>query len=50
MFHLHVNENFSEHRDESPKKKYTAEVMGEWYMLYRKYVQIYLVFYPGEVR
>lgn len=50
MFHLHINENCSERRAESPRRKYTAEVMGAWYMLYRKYVQIYLVFYPGEVR
>ena len=50
MFHLHINENCTERRDESPKRKYTAKVMEAWYMSYRKHVQIYLLFYPGEVR
>jgi hypothetical protein len=50
MFHLHINENYWDYEGESPKKKYTAEVMGAWYLSYRKYVQIYLCFVPSEVR
>ena len=50
MFHLHINENCTERRDESPKRKYTADVMGEWYMLYRRHVRLYLLFVPSELR
>jgi len=48
MFHLHINMNYWEHKDESSKKKYTSKVMGDWYMLYRRHVRLYLLFEPSQ--
>ena len=48
MFHLHVNMNYWEYEGGSPKKKYTSKVMGDWYMLYRRHVRIYLCFGPSQ--
>lgn len=48
MFHLHINVNYWSRKNGSAKKRYTANVMGNWFILYRTRVRLYLLFEPSQ--